>query len=233
MKTRILIFMSMLVGASVFAQETQNMELTASKDNFARSNHRNKNSGAAPLLLLAQMPSVVSIVAFDLSTVTNEIQSAEFSFRIQESSPTPVSLTVAPMVHNVANSAWIEGTGNLGLQGRNAELGEVTFQWRSFRDRAWEDGKGRAAKNLMDPDIWEPALAQLKNVEWVAGQWITIKIDNASFLEDIRKHELQTVTFGLWGTAGDEAYKVDSKESGQPPKLNLTVNKPEKPVSAE
>lgn len=231
MKVRVLIFTVLLGSVSVFAQNSELIELTAAKDNFGRSNKRHNNSGAAPLMIIAAHPGIVSIVSFDLSTVTNEIETAEFSFRIMETSMTPVSFTVAPMAHNEQNGKWVEGAGNLGVQGRNARVGESTFQWRKFRDRQWLNAKERPVTNLMDNDLWEPAISKLSSVEWNEGEWITVKINDVSFLEEIRNHEVQMITFGLWGTGGNEVYRINTKESGHPAKLNLTVKVPPQPVS--
>lgn len=218
-------------AGTVCAAETVTLEVTAVKDMFGRSNNRNGNSGAAPFLLAAPMPGVTAVTAFDLSAVTNEIVGAEFSFCIQESSSSPLSLTVAPMVHNTENGKWNEGKGNLGIRGQNASIGEATFQWRAFRDRPWINKKGRSATNLMDPDLWEAPAARLDSIQWTAGEWVSAPISDAAFLEAIRNHELKVVTFGLWGTAGSGIYKIDSKESGRPAKLVLTVKAPEKPAS--
>ncbi|WP_372798969.1 hypothetical protein [Pontiella sp.] len=233
MKLRLLFLMSLLAGASVFAQETDVLELTAGKDLFGRSNRRNANSGASSSLVLAPNLSVVSLVAFDLSGVTNEIQSAEFSFRIQETHAVPLSLTVAPMVHNEQNASWAEGAGDLGVLGRNARIGEATFQWRAFRDRQWLDAKERPVTNLADAGLWKPALATRSAIPWISGEWVTVSINDAAFLEEIRNHEVPQVTFGLWGTSGDGIYRVNAKESGLPAKLNLTVKLPPKPAQPE
>ena len=218
--------LGILAGSAALADENM-VELSASKDTFGRSNNRNGTSGGAPFLLLAPVPGITSIISFDLSSITNEIMGAEFSFRIQETNTEALSLTVASMVHNEKNGKWMEGAGNLGIRGQNAQIGESTFQWRAFRDRAWLDGDGRNARNLSDETLWR-ALTELPSVEWSAGSWIVIRIDDPAFLEEIRTHEMQTVTFGLWGTSGNGVYKVDSKESGQAAQLKLTVKPAEK-----
>lgn len=219
------ILMLALAAGTVSAAETEEIELTAVKDTFGRSNNRNGNSGAAPLLLVAPSPGVNAILAFDLSSVTNEIESAEFLFRIQADSDTPLSLTVAPMVHNAKNGTWIEGSGNLGIRGQNAVIGDATFQWRAFRDRPWVTKNGRSAQNLMDSDLWEAPIAKLNAVEWIAGEWVSVPIRDAAFLEAIRNDDLKTSTIGIWGTSGKGIYKIDSKESGSPAKLKLTVKR--------
>jgi len=221
----------MLIGASVFAQESEKVELTASKDAFGRSKERNRNSGAAPFLLASPIPGVASIVGFDLSSVTNEIESAEFSFRILEDEQTPLSFTVSFMDHNDKNGTWVEGRGYQSLKGQLAELDESTYQWRAFRDRAWLNAEGRTVRHLRDEDLWTE-LASQSSVPWKAGNWITISIEDPAFLEEIRKHEVQTVTFGIWGTRGNGLYKLDSRESGNPAKLNLLVKPAPEPAPA-
>ena len=96
-----------LTSGLAFAADSL-FELTASKDTFGRSNERNGNSGSAPLLLLAPVPGVTTLIAFDLTKVTNEISSAEFSFRIQENNRTPLSITIATMAHHEKNAEWID-----------------------------------------------------------------------------------------------------------------------------
>ncbi|MDC7230581.1 MAG: hypothetical protein PQJ48_09745 [Sphaerochaetaceae bacterium] len=219
----VILVLGMAAGA-VFGEENV-VELTASKDGFFRSNHRTKNSGASKILLLSAMPGVTSLVGFDLSDVTNEVASAEFSFRIQDDSETPLSLTVATMALNENNGLWIEGEGDLGLQGRNARVGESTFQWRSFRDEDWVDAKGRSAKNLMDSRLWNE-VEHLSDVKWKAGETIRVPLDPA-LLESVRSMEVPVITFGLWGTKGDAVYKIDSKESGHPAVLTLTIVPPQ------
>lgn len=222
-------FIPVLLASAVMcsAAETGTMELTASKDTFGRSNKRNCNSGAAPFLLLAPMSGIRSLAAFDLSSVTNEIEAAEFSFCIQEDSSVPLSLTVAPMVYNPENAGWMEGRGNLGVLGRNAMVGEATFGWRSYRDDLWMGRDGRTVQDLMDKNLWEAPLAKLKPQEWTAGEWVAVPIEDAAFLETIRKEDVKTVTFGLWGTSGNGIYKIGSRESASPARLVLTVKLPE------
>jgi len=221
MKTLKIIFMSALVGLTAIGEETI-VELTTSKDTFGRSNERNANSGTTPLLLLAPVPGVTTLIGFDLTTVTNENTSAEFSFRIQEDNRTPLTISIASMAHNEKNGKWVEGQGNLGIRGQNAQIGEATFQWRAFRDRAWLSGENKNVRNLSDSKLWNE-LTSISSIDWRAGEWITVKMGNAAFLEDIRNHEIKTVTFGIWGTSGNGVYKLDSKESGHPAKLKLTV----------
>ncbi|MDZ8120368.1 hypothetical protein [Pontiella agarivorans] len=211
----------LVVAAGAAVGEENVIELTASKDVFFRSNHRTKNNGASKALLLAGMPGVTTLVGFDLSGVTNEIESAEFYFQILEDSDTPLSLTIATMALGESNGLWVEGGGDLGLQGRNAKVGESTFQWRSFRDEDWVDANGRSVKNLLDSRLWNE-VKQISDVEWEAERRVGITVDRAQ-LEEVRNMEVPVITFGLWGTKGNGVYKIGSKESDQPARLMLKV----------
>lgn len=222
MKTLSIVFLSAIMAMTAMGEDPTKLELTASKDTFGRSAERNRNSGAAPLLLVSPIPGVASLVGFDLSAVTNEILSAEFSFRIQENERRPLSFVVSTMVLNEKNGTWVEGRGSSGIRGQVAELDEATYQWRAFRDRAWKNAEGRNVRNLRDEELWTTLTSQ-SAVPWEAGKWITIPIENPAFLEAARNHEVQIVTFGLWGTSGNGVYKIDSKESGYAAKLSLTL----------
>jgi len=221
------IALCVLLSGSFASGEDLKIELTTSKDTFARSTDRNGNSGANEYVMLAPMPGTIGLLAFDLSSVTNEITSAAFSFRIHEDSRTPLSLTVSPMVHNEKNPKWIEGTGNLGIRGQNARIGEVTFQWRAFRDRPWKDENGKSVVNLMSSNLWDSPLEKKSSVKWDAGTWITVQVDDLTVLEEIRTNKVPTVTFGIWGTSGTGVYKISAKEGGHPAKLSMTVKENE------
>ncbi|QBG47084.1 hypothetical protein EGM51_06630 [Verrucomicrobia bacterium S94] len=220
MKILSMILVLGMAAGAVFGEENV-VELTASKDGFFRSNYRSQNSGGSKFLLLSALPGVTSLVGFDLSDVTNEVVSAEFSFRIQEDQNEPLSLTIATMALNENNGLWVEGDGDLGVQGRNAKVGEATFQWRSFRDEDWVNADGRSVKNLMDSRLWNE-IEHLSDIEWKAGEIIRVRLDPA-LLETVRNMEVPIITFGLWGTKGDAVYKIDSKESGNPAELTLTI----------
>lgn len=222
------IALCVLMSGLFAVAEDLKVELTTFKDTFGRSAGRNKNSGANPFIFLAPQPGVIGLIAFDLSSVTNEISSAEISIRIHESSRAPFSLNISPMVHNENNPEWIEGNGNLGIRGRNAEVGEVTFQWRAFRDRPWEDEKGKSVVNLMSSGLWKPSVEARSSIKWDAGNWLTFLIDDPAFLEEVRNSEHPAITFGIWGTAGNGVYKVSAKESGHPATLKLTLTADEK-----
>ncbi|MDF7824552.1 hypothetical protein P4B35_11050 [Pontiellaceae bacterium B12227] len=209
-----------LLGSVATGAELE-VQLDASKDTFGRSNERNGNSGASEFLLLAPMPGVVSLVGFDLSSVTNEIVEAEFSFRIFEPAREPLSLAVAAMVPQQENETWIEGAGDLGIRGQNARVGEATFQWRAFRDQPWKSEDGKDVKNMMDSRLWKSPPIKLNKVEWAEGSWISVSIKDVTLLEELRNSENKTVTYGLWGTGGKGVYKINSKESGQPTRLIL------------
>ena len=218
--------LAVLVGSGAVA-ETYTLPLEAAKDNFARSNNRNRNNGGSAHLLVAHNPSIKSLVGFDLSTVTNEIVAAEFTICIQNTMPTPLHLTIAPMVQTKGNASWNEGVGALGARGQNARLGESTFQWRAFRDQPWELKSGKAARNMMDEQLWEAPVARLASVKWTENTWIRVKLDDAADLEEIRRSEDPVATYGLWGTAGNGSYFLYARNSGFPPKLLLELKKTE------
>jgi hypothetical protein len=227
MKKTIFIIMTALLGSTAAFGEELEVQLDAVKDNFARSSVRNGNSGANSEMFIVSGPELVALIAFDLSSVTNEIVSAEFSFRIMKSNSQPISLTVAPMAAGENNASWVEGTGNLGALGQNATLGESTYQWRSFRDASWENEEGKSVVNLKDSKLWSTPIAKKMSVDWIEGNWVTVSIADLSFFEKILEGESKIVTFGLWGTAGNEFYSINAKESGKPARLVLKLNVPE------
>ncbi|VGO23047.1 hypothetical protein [Pontiella sulfatireligans] len=207
-------------AVSGFAVE---VTLEATKDTFGRSNNRNRNNGGSSALLVAHNASAWTIIAFDLSAVTNEIGSAEFQFRKNNTMAKPISLVVAPMVQTKNNAAWGEGAGNLGAKGQNSKLGEASYAWSSFRDVPWESASGAALVGLNDSGLWNAPVARLDGLPWQEGQWVAVPVVEVSLLETIRQSEFKTATFGLWGTAGYGLYSISSKESGSAPKLVLTL----------
>ncbi len=210
-----------LVLGMALAAHGESVELKAAKDAFGRSNERIQNSGGSVQLIVAHAPNIRSIVAFDLSSVTNEIVSAEFRFRLGNTMPEPVSLVVAPMVQTEVNSAWGEGAGNLGVRGQNARLGEACYARSMFPDTSWESAPGNSIDDLGDPALWLPPVAQLKGLEWKEDEWVTVPVGDVAMLEKIRASDNRVVTFGLWGTGGNGVYSLHSKESGDGPKLVL------------
>jgi hypothetical protein len=227
MKLTTCIFTVALLGAVSSFGEELILELPAAKDSFFRSNNRNRNNGASSILIMARNASAISLIGFDLSSVTNEILSAELSFKVAETVSTPISFTVSPMVHNAENAGWVEGVGNLGVIGQNALPRESSYQWRAFRDEAWTNADGQPVINLMDSRLWEPAIAKLESEPWTAGEWISLPIEDGTFLETIRTSEFSTVTFGMQGSSGDGFYSIHSRESGAAPLLKLTVKSDE------
>lgn len=197
--------------------------LKASKDNFGRSNKRNRNNGASEKLSIAHAPNIRTLIAFDLSSVTNEIVGAELRFRQHNSMPDKISLVVAPMVSTTNNAAWGEGSGNLGVGGLNAQSGESCYAYSAFRTVPWESANGDPLVNLGDPKLWQPSVATLKGLKWQENQWVTAPIKNASLLEKARKSETPTLTFGLWGNAGNGLYFISSRNSQWAPELHLTL----------
>ena len=216
-------FLIMMVGmmAATTFSATQDIELSAMKDTFGRSNERNLNNGASKHLIVAHSPNIRTIVAFDLSGVTNEIAGAEFKIHQQNSMPDPITLVIAPMAQTENNAAWGEGAGALGTKGQNSRPGDACYVYSAFRDTPWESANGEHVISLGDPKLWETRIATLDNQEWTEGKWITVPVPNVSVLEQIRKSEHQTVTIGLWGMGGQGLYNISSKESEHAPKLIL------------
>lgn len=212
-----------LIASAISVVGAEPLELTASKDTFGRSNERNRNSGGSEFLLIAQAPSVRTLVAFDLSTVTNEISGAEFRFRPHKSSPNSVNVVVAPMVNTANNTAWGEGRGNLGVQGQNSLSGEACYAFSAFRDVPWESAPGVPVVNLGDSKLWRSPFIVLKGITWEEGGWIHISIKDTALLEQVRNSKTPEVTFGVWGEAGNGLYYISSKDSNWPPVLLLNL----------
>jgi len=215
-----------VVAGSVAAAEP--LVLEASKDTFGRSNNRNRNSGAAEALFVAPVPYIKTLVAFDLSTVTNKILTAEFRFRQHNSMPERIDLVVAPMVNTTNNAAWGEGLGNLGTKGQNSRPGEASYAFSAFNDVPWESAAGGALANLSDPGLWKPSVATLKGLEWKKGGWVSVPIADVALLEKIRKSKSPVITFGLWGSAGDGFYSISSNNTKWPAELHLELEQAKK-----
>jgi len=213
----------MVLSGQGFAEE---LKLEASKDTFARGNERNRNSGANAYMLVLPAPFVKSLVSFDLSGITNEIESAEFRFRQDNDVEDSIDLVVAPMVNTKNNVAWGEGKGAFGNQGLYAETGESCYVFSAFNTVPWESVSGDPLGNLGDSKLWESSIP-LNNLQWEAGIWTAVKLADVKMLEEICKAETPTLTLGLWGTDGNGFYKISSKESGQAPELILTLKEAE------
>lgn len=218
------IFVAVLAGCvagGALAKETQ-LVLKPSKDNFARSNYQIRNNGGSLNLYIAHAPNVRALIAFDLSEVTNEIVRAEFRFHQQDSNPVAVSAVVAPMAATANNAAWGEGRGNLGARGRNARPGDSCYARSAFRDVHWESASGAPLQNLAASGLWRAPVATLNGLEW-KSDWVDIPIGNVALLEKTRTSKTPTVTFGIWGTAGNGLYAISSRESPWPAELHLTL----------
>lgn len=217
-----------LIASAISVVGAEPLELTASKDTFGRSSERNRNSGASEQLLIAHAPNVRTLIAFDLSVVTNEISGAEFCFRQHNSMSDPVSLVVAAMANTSHNVAWGEGAGNLGVRGQNARAGEACYAFSAFRDVPWETLTGDAVENLGNAKLWKPPVATLNRLEWEAGNWVRVPIPDVVLLEKIRKSGTPTITFGVWGKAGNGLYSISSNNSQWPAVLQLDLKEDEK-----
>ena len=202
--------------------------LSAAKDNFGRSNKRNRNSGANETLTIAHAPNIRTIIAFDLSSVTNEIVSAELRFRQHNDASEKITLIVAPMVNTTNNAAWGEGTGNLGTGGQNAQPGESCYAYSAFREIPWESTSGAALINLSDAGLWGNPITSVNGLRWEAARWVRIPIKDPALLEKIRESKSPMMTFGLWGNAGDGFYFISSRNSQWPPELHLTLKENKK-----
>lgn len=208
----------------VLAAIGEPVTLKASKDMFARSNERNRNSGGSKQLLVSQVPYIRSLIAFDLSDVTNRIVEATFRFQQQNNVSDALDLTVAKMVQTAHNAVWEEGAGAAGVKGQLAQRGEATYGCRAFPDVQWERESGEALPDLNDDRLWETPFAMLSGLEWKQDAWIEIKVDDVQLLEMIRKSENPILTLGLWGTSGNGLYAIKSKESGTAPELVLVLD---------
>lgn len=217
---RIFALLIFLIGVEVGAAE---QVLQASKDLFARSNERTRNSGASPHLLVAHNPSVRSLVGFDLSGVTNRIVGAQVRLCPMNSVEASLNLTVAPMVPGAANAAWGEGRGVLGMKGQNAMPGAACFAFSAFPDVPWKGAGGTALSGLNDAALWGVRLCGADGLFWKEGAWLSLPINNAAWLEKQRISNEKRVTLGLWGTAGNGFYQIYSKESGKGVQLILNV----------
>lgn len=221
----ILITALVTICSAGFAAPDKELVLEAAKDTFARSSTRNRNNGGSPQLLVVHAPMARSIVGFDLAGITNEIVSAEFQFRQNNTMPArdPIDLVVAPMVHTKNNAAWNEGGGNFGTKGRIAVEGDSTFAWRSFNDLPWESAPGKGVILMSEASLWAPPTATLKKLPWKEGEWVKVPIKDIAMLEKIRESDSPIFTLGMWGTAGNGFYFISSKESAHASKLTLQL----------
>jgi hypothetical protein len=226
-KNIFVVFLMGCVGATSFADK-EGLVLKASKDNFGRSNKRNGNSGASEALVIAHAPNIRTIIAFDLSSVTNEIVGAELRFRQHNAKQEKISLIVAPMVNTANNVAWGEGTGNLGTGGQNSQLGESCYAFSAVRDVPWESATDEPLPNLGDPKLWGTPIAALNGLKWEAGRWVRVPIKDAVLLEKSRASDTTAITFGFWGKAGDGLYYISSNNSQWSPELHLTLKETKK-----
>ncbi|MCF7818536.1 MAG: hypothetical protein K9M54_11715 [Kiritimatiellales bacterium] len=222
MVKRIGLMVGCVLAGAVFAGE---LDLTASKDSFGRSNQRNRNNGGCDQLAIAHAPNIRTIIAFDLGGVTNEITGAELQFHQNNSMAEKISLVVAPMVSTSNNAAWGEGLGNLGTNGQNSRPGEASYAFSAFRDVPWESAPGVPVEGMGSPSLWMPPVALINGLQWEEGRWLRIPIKNAAVLEDFRKSNVPVVTFGVWGQAGNGYYFISSRNSKWPPVLHLTLGK--------
>lgn len=227
MKKFFVVFLIGCIGATSFAGG-EALVLKASKDNFGRSNKRNNNSGANEILVIAHASNVRTILAFDLSSVSNEVVGAELRFRQHNAAKEKISLIVAPMVNTANNVAWGEGTGNLGTGGQNSQLGESCYAYSAFRDVPWESAAGEPLVNLGDSKLWGTPIAAFNGFKWEAERWVRVPIKDAALLEKSRTSETPSITFGLWGKAGDGLYYISSKNSQWSPELHLTLKENKK-----
>lgn len=219
------IFVAILIGcvAATSLADGDALVLKASKDNSGRSNKRNRNNGASESLVIAHAPNLRTIIAFDLSSVTNEIVGAELRFRQHNTMDEKISLIVAPMVNTTNNVAWGEGAGNLGAGGQNSQPGESCYAYSAFRDVPWESIGGEPLADLGDAKLWGTPVAALNGLKWQENRWLRVPISNVTLLEKISQSSAPTITFGLWGKAGSGYYVISSKNSQWAPELHLTL----------
>jgi hypothetical protein len=211
------------------APETIPQMLIPQKDNFSRTNKQIRNSGANELLYLAPSKMVIAYIAFDLSSVSNKILHAELRIHQASTQEPPLSFSVFPMANTTNNANWGEGKGSLGAGGQNARIGESCYARSAYRDVKWESASGTPLLNLGTSRLWQPAVANLKEVEW-KEEWISIPLSNEKLLEEIRGSKIPQITFGFWGSSGKGLYPIHSRESSFPPELHLVLEKQPSPL---
>lgn len=215
--------MFVLVSGMAGSIMAKPLVLNPSKDGFFRSNQQIHNNGGSTELYVAQAPSFRVIMAFDLSTVTNQILGAKLRFLQANTKENPISLVIAPMVQTTNNAAWGEGTGNLGAVGQNARPGSACYLRSAYPKVSWESSDGSAVPDIGAPALWKSPIASLNNLQWTTGKWVEVPIKPVSLLENIRTSTTKTITLGLWGTSGNGLYAIASKESENAPELILKV----------
>jgi len=230
MKKWEVLFVTACLSLSVLAEKTNEVVvLTPKKDSAFRSNEILNNNGGNSKLYIAGVSYIRTIISFDLKkiTQTNKIEKVELRIHLlNKTGKKPVSFVIKPMVRTKNNIKWGEGTGNLGVQGQKSRLGDANFIFSSSRDKKWESAEGKTVKTILDRNLWLPAVATFSKFEWKENTWLTVPL-NKEWIESIRKSKLKTVTFGLWGTSGDQYYFLSAKESSSPPQLRITF-KPDK-----
>jgi len=232
MKNKVIPFSFVLISLTTqlwAAPKTTPKMLIPQKDNFSRTNKQIRNNGASEQLYLAPSKMVIAYMAFDLSTVSNKILSAELRIHQASTLKTPLSFSVFSMVNTTNNANWGEGKGSLGAGGQNARIGESCYARSFYREVKWESASGTPVANLGDSRLWQSALASLNKVEW-KEEWITIPLSNAKLLEQVRTSKTPQITFGVWGSSGKGLYPIHSRESNFPPELHLVVEKKPTPL---
>lgn len=211
----------MVCGASgCFA--TEQIVLRAAQDSFMRSNKRNNNSGANPFLVVAHSDQIRSLIAFDLSSVTNRILSAQLRIRQHNTMEEPLTLVVAPMADQ---RKWVEGDGALGVNGQLAAPGVSCWGFFAFPEGKWKSAAGAELVDLKQPELWKAPVARLSGVAWSEGRWLEVPLNSVSDLEAARSSAFPVVTYGLWGVGGSGQYLISAKESSFAPELKLMVEK--------
>ena len=203
--------------------EGKKIFLLPSKDTFFRSNKQIRNGGGGQKLYISENPKAfVSLIAFDLSTVSNKILRAELRVHQGNDMSTPLRLVVSPMVNTINNAKWGEGKGNLGTSGQNSRPGDACYLRSAYPDTQWESARGTPLRTVTDSSLWLSPLVRSDAMEW-KDAWIVIPINDAALLERIRTSNIPQITFGFWGTSGNGIYALDSRESAYPAELHLIV----------
>jgi len=235
MKRWEVLLITVCFSLSALAEKTNEIVvLTPKKDSTFRANKQLNNNGGNQKLYIAKVSYVRTLISFDLKEIipTNKIEKAELRIHLlNKTGKKPVSFTIQPMVQTTNNIAWGEGTGNLGVGGQKSRLGDANFIFSSSRDKKWESAEGKTVINLLDKSLWLSPITTFSNFEWKENEWLTVSL-NAKNIESIRKSKLKIITFGLWGTSGDQYYFLSAKESSSPPQLRLVL-KPNKEIKKE
>lgn len=133
------------LGATITFQQGATNEFvsgyTGTSDTALASNVANRNGGALDYFSVGRNFSRRSILRFDLSSMTNAVESvqgAQLTLKLGGNA-TSTKLTISVYELALANAGWLEGGGNLTAV---AAAGEVTWSHLGYDTRAWAGSPG-------------------------------------------------------------------------------------------